>query len=46
MSPIAKAINKKVSEKWLALLLKLVISFAIIFALYTIADLLGIGLSK
>ncbi len=46
IGPIAKAINKKVCNKWLSFGLKFVISFAILLFLYWIADLLGFSIAE
>jgi hypothetical protein len=46
MQPIAKAINKKVSNKWLSFGLKFLIAFVILYTLYLIADLLGFSIAE
>lgn len=44
MSPIEKAIKKRMTDKRLIFLVNFLISVAILFALYTIADMIGYGI--
>ena len=42
--PVAKVIKKKVSSKWLAVILELVVYWIILMALYGIAALFGFNI--
>lgn len=44
--PVGKTIKKKVSSKWLAIILELVVYWVILMALYGIASLLGFNIWK
>lgn len=44
MTPIEKAIKKRLTNKWSIISINFIISLAILLALYAIADLLGYGI--
>lgn len=44
--PVGKTIKKRVSSKWLAIILELVVYWVILMALYGIAALLGFNIWK
>lgn len=44
--PLDRVIRKKVSSKWLSIVLQLVVNFIILMALYGIAALLGFDIWK
>ncbi len=44
IQPVDKIINKRVSSKWLAVILQLIIYWIIFMALYGIAALLGFNI--
>ena len=44
-SPIEKAVKKRITDKRLRFLINFMIGVTILFALYTIADLLGYGIN-
>ncbi len=42
--PVGKIIKKKVTSKWLAIILQFIIYWVILMALYGIADLMGFNI--